>query len=173
MSSLFNKIRNAVSSKKPIQFEPTSAKDEIARYGFRQLMMNEQLENRVAMVNNLPNLLETVFNAQKTNEEKLKAIDQALPIILMISEAWGRGKQVWMTFSAQFRELRNMPAFADTLAEELMDMINHGWLPQDVVTPIPIIMQVIAPGRTPYDASQFELATRKREETTPTEYAEE
>jgi hypothetical protein len=172
MVNLYNKIKSAISSKKPIQFEPSSAGDELARYGFRQLMMNEQLENRVAMIICLKDLIQKVYSAT-TDKEKLNAIDEALPIILMISQAWGRSKQVWMTFSAQFRELRSMPAFADTLAEEFIDMLNHGWAPQDIVTPTPIIMQVIAPGRAPIDMGVFERATQKQVETTSPEYVEE
>jgi hypothetical protein len=170
---LYTKVKNAISTKKPIQFEPTAAKDDLARYGFRQLMMNEQLENRVALITELQSLIAPVFSSKTSEDEKLKAIDGALPKIFIIGQPWGRGKQVWMSFSAQFRELRSMPAFADTLVEEFMDMINHGWLQQDIVTPIPIIMQVISPGRTPFDANQFEIATRKSEEKTETEYVEE
>jgi hypothetical protein len=172
VSGFYNRIKNAISTKKPIQFEPTAAKDDLARYGFRQLMMNEQLEQRVALITELQSLIADVFSSKTSQIDKLKVIDEALPKIIIIGQAWGRGKQVWMDFSAQFRELRSMPAFTDTLVEEFMDMINHGWLPQDIVTPIPIIMQVLAAGRAPYDMGEFDVKTRKTE-TTKNEYAEE
>lgn len=172
MSGLYNRIKNAVSTKKPIQFDPTAAKDDLAQYGFRHLMMNEQLENRVALITELQTLIGPVFSSKTSKEEKLKAIDEALPKILIIGQPWGRGKQVWMDFSAQFCELRSMPAFTDSLVEEFMDMINHGWVSQDIAIPIPIIMQVLAAGRAPYDIGDFERKTRKTE-TTKNEYAEE
>lgn len=173
MSGFYNRIKNAISTKKPIQFEPTAAKDDLARYGFRQLMMNEQLEQRVALITELQSLIADVFSSKTSQIDKLKVIDEALPKIIIIGQAWGRGKQVWMDFSAQFRELRSMPAFTDTLVEEFMDMINHGWLPQDIVTPIPIIMQVLAANqRAPYDMNEFDVKTRKTE-TTKNEYVEE
>lgn len=167
---LFKKITSAFTSKKEIEFKPSSMMDRLASQGIRPVIMMEQTENRMALVTNLKSVIHDVYNAT-TLQQQLDAIDRALPLIMVVSQPFGRGAQVWTTFSSQFRELRLMPAFMDTLVEEFVDMINHGWLPEDVTVGVPIVMITPQAPRRPLDLHEFEEATRppKVEESTPRE----
>lgn len=169
MPSLLRRVKKALSkSEEEIQFNPTSPIDRLAQQGIRPLIMTEQLESRIALMTGLKKLLKDVYNG-KTLQDQLDAIDRALPLVLIVSQPWGRGHQVWSTFSAQFRELRTMPAFMDTLIEEFIDMLNHGWLPQDVLTPVPIVMFTPFAQRQPFDLTEFEVSTRAQKSKPPEE----
>jgi hypothetical protein len=60
----------------------------------------------------------------------------------------------------------------DTLVEEFIAMINHGWLPPDVTVNTPIVIFTPVSPRAPYDMNEFEAKTRKTE-TTQNEYVDE
>lgn len=170
MVDFFKKVQEAFKSKKDVEFKPASMLDRLAMQGIRPVIMTEQIENRIALMTNLKSVLKDVYMATRL-QQQLDAIDRALPLVLVVSQAWGRGAEVWTKFSAQFRCLRKMPAFMDTLVEEFMDMLNHGWLPQDVTTPVPIVMITPTPARQPLDLHEFEMSTREKtaEQSTPRE----
>jgi len=163
MSALAKKLKKAFTGKQEIEFKPTSPMDRLAAQGIKPLIMTESLENRVALMTNLKSILDDVYNG-KTLDIQLQAIDRALPLVLTISQAWGRGLEVWQTFSAQFRELRTMPAFMDTLVEEFLDMINHGWIPMDIPVQTPIVIFTPTAQRPPFDMREFEESTRRKAE---------
>lgn len=162
---LFQRVRDAFTKPSDkVEFVPTSAMDRLAQQGIRPLIMTEQLENRIALMTHIRKLIKNVYTGTSLKQQ-LDAIDEALPLILIVSQPWGRGHDVWTTFSAQFRELRTMPAFMDTMIEEFLDMLNHGWLPQDVITPTPIVMFTPVAQGPQYDLTQFEVSTRPKEES--------
>lgn len=161
---IFSRVREAFTGDKPVEYEPTSALERLAEQGIRPLIMTEQLENRLAlMVQTVRDTVTTVFDPNTKVEDKMKALDKGVEMCLVISQAWGRGLQVWHVFSAQFRELRTMPAFWDSLVEEFIDMINKGWLPQDVLTPRPVVMITPVVKGGGLDLGDFEEATRPQE----------
>lgn len=161
---IFAKVRDAFAGDKPVEYEPTSALERLAEQGIRPLIMTEQLENRLAMmVQTVRNTVTIIFDPTKSVEDKMKALDKGLEMCVVVSMAWGRGLQVWHTFSAQFRELRPMPAFWDSLVEEFIDMVNKGWIPQDILTPRPIVMIMpMVKDRGGLDLGDFDQATRQQ-----------
>lgn len=162
---IFKKIRQAFTGEKTFEYEPTSALDRLAEEGIRPLIMTEQLENRLAiMVQSVRDTVNAIFDPEKSVEDKMKALDKGLEMCVLISQAWGRGLQVWHVFSAQYRELRTMPAFWDSLVEEFIDMINKGWIPQDVLTPRPIVMITPVLKSQQADLGEFEVSTRPERE---------
>lgn len=170
MPELFKKVTQAFAKpSKEVEFKPVSALDRLAKQGIRPVIMTDQLENRIALITNLRKILDDIYNGTSL-EQQLKAIDRALPLCIIVSQPWGRGHEVWTKFSAQFRELRTMPAFMDSLIEEFLDMINHGWIPEDVLTPVPIVMITPQAPRQPLDLHEFEVATKPPvEKSTPRE----
>jgi len=158
---IFSRVREAFEGDKPVEYQPTSALERFAEQGIRPLIMTEQLENRLAlMVQGVRNLVSAMFNPSIKLEDKMKALDKGLEMCIVIAMAWGRGLQVWHVFSAQFRELRTMPAFWDSLVEEFIDMINKGWLPEDVLTPRPVVMITPVVKGGGLDLGEFEESTR-------------
>lgn len=172
MVEFFKKVRKALSGEKEVEFKPVSMLDRLAVQGIKPVIMTEQIENRIALISNLRSVLRDVYHAT-TLKQQLDAIDRALPLVMIVSQAWGRGAQVWTKFSAQFRCLRKMPAFMDTLVEEFMDMLNHGWLPQDVTVAPPIVMITPQAPRQPLDLHEFDEATRPPVEVSTPKVKEE
>ena len=161
---IFSKVRQAFDGDKPVEYEPTSALERLAEEGIRPLIMTEQLENRLAMmVQTVRNTVTAVFNPKTSLKDKMKALDKGLEMVVVVAQAWGRGLHVWHVFSAQFRELRPMPAFWDSLVEEFIDMVNKGWIPQDVLTPRPVVMITPIVKSGGLDLGEFEESTRPQQ----------